>query len=311
MKKVSLLVVMALMTGLCLTGCKNKSQSVNTQEEGQDSSIAEQTDSEMSDADMGVSSDNALLDNYNVCPICFQVEGKTDADGNAVTVERRWIMGSSLGTGILADWVLYNLDARYNFNPDGWHFVGKDIVNADESYKINDEDVWMSLSSYCTIRTEKYKKPESVEPYEHVTMHRIYMADDADGEAPLLKTQGNQHASVSAEVKEYFESKELTDCVQTSFYLQEWVNVQLPAEYAGGDVILAVKSHEPKYDGMTFDEDKLSTCLWSGTPDLNEETGYAQVDFYVAETEPVGFYDLLFIKGGKVMGWLTLVMAKK
>lgn len=310
MKKISFWAVAASVACLSLIGCKSKSGNNTAEADGQ-AATTEQT--EVSEAATGNEPvAGALEDSYNVCPFSFQVEGKVDAEGNPVTVDRKWIMGSSVGISTVADWVFYTLDSRFPLNVDGWHFVGKDIVNADETYKINDEDAWMSLSSFCTIRTEKYTKPEKVEPYEHVTFKRIYSVDDAEFEAPLIKTSGNQH-EYTGEAKEYIDEKELQDRAITSFYLQEWVTVSLPAELANQNMTLAVVRHQPNYENVTFDADKLSDCLWTGKPELDAESGYATVSFYVNEEQPVGFYDLLFITNQKAQHCLTLVMlpAKK
>lgn len=304
MKKVSFWAVTAAVACLSLVGCKNKSENSNAAGEEQNAS-SEQTEATAEGEDTTVAS---LDDDYMVCPFCIQVEGKVDADGNPVTEDRKWICGTSVGVSTVADWVLYTQDPRFGFNVDGWHFVGKDIVNAAETYKIVDEDAEMSLSSYCTIRTEKYKKPETVTPYEHVSFSHLYTVEGAEMEAPLIKTSGNRH-DYTGEVLEYIEDKELQDRVETSFYLQEWVKVELPAELADADVIVAVVPYQTKYEGVTYDADKLAETLWNGKPEKDDETGHAAVSFYVSEEQPVGFYDVLLIQGQKVQHRLTLAMS--
>lgn len=292
---------------LSLFGCKSKSDN-NSAEDNAEGTSTEQVEGEGSASNETVSTE--LEDLYSVCPFCLQVDGKVDADGNLVTVDRKYIMDRSVGVNTIADWVVYTLDPRFPFNKDGWHFVGKDIVNAAETYKINDEDAFMSLSSFCDIRTEKYTRPEKVEAYEHNTFRRLYATDDAEMEAPLLKTQGNRH-NYQGEVLEYIQSNELTDRVITSFYLQEYVTVSLPAELAEQDVTLAVVRYQPTYEGITYDADKLAEALWTGKPEVNQETGHATAEFYVSQEEPVGFYDLLIIAGQKVQHRLSMIMTQE
>lgn len=312
MKKMSFWAMAATVACLTLVGCKSKSDN-NAAEGGADdnaaTAAAEQAEAEEA-AGEGQAVEGDLSELYSLCPFCLQVEGKTDAEGNPVTVDRQWVLGSSIGVSTIADWVVYTLDPHLSQNVDGWHFVGRDIVNADETYKIVDEDAWMSLSSWCTVRTEKYTKPKKVEPFTHLTFHHLYEVEGTEMEAPLLKTMGNRQQYQEDEAKEYAESTELTDRVQTSFELQEWVTVSLPAELASQDVTLAVMPFQHRYEGVAFDADKLSQALWSGKPEVDDETGYATASFYVSEEQPVGFYDLLLIKDEKAQYRLTLVMRK-
>lgn len=290
----------ATMACLCLAGCKSK----DSQNSADTQSSTDATEQAQAEASAEVSAD--LADNYMLCPFMLQVDGQTDADGNPVTVERKWICGSSVGASTIADWVLYTADPRFAFNVDGWHFVGKDIVNAAETYKIVDDDAVMSLSSYCDVHTEKYVKPAQVEDYDHVAFSHLYPLADEVMEAPMLKTSGNRHDN--AAIEEYLADKELREQVMSSFYLQEWVNVELPAELAKQGVTLAVLPYQLSYEGIAFDADKLATCLWSGKPEMDDATGHATASFYVAEIQPVGLYDLLIIKGDKPQHRLTMVM---
>lgn len=307
MKKISFWAMTVAVAGLCLMGCKSKGDN-NTAEGNAEGTSAEQVGGEASANGDGVSAE--LEDLYTICPFCLQVDGKVDAEGNPVTEDRTWVCGSSVGTSTIADWVIFTQDPRFAFNKDGWHFVGKDIVNAAETYKINDEDAYMSLSSYCTIRTEKYTRPDKVELHEHNTYCHLYTTDDAEMEAPLLKTQGNRH-DYKGEDAAYIQTDELTDRVITSFYLQEYVTVSLPAELADQDVTLAVVRYQPVYEGVTYDADKLAEALWTGKPEVSEETGYATADFYISQDEPVGCYDLLLIQGQKVQHRLTMMMTQE
>lgn len=309
MRKISILAMTAATACLCLMGCKGKSDNNAAGADAQDATAAGQEQVQEGTADaQDVSGE--LADLYMLCPFMLQVDGQINSDGEPVTVERKWICGSSVGSNTVADWVLYTLDPSFPFNVDGWHFVGRDIVNAAETYKIVDEDAWMSLSSYCTIRTEKYVKPEHAEAYQHVTFSRLYSVDEPAFEAPNLKTQGNRH-NYKAEALEYVQDPDLQDRAITSFYLQEWVSVMLPAQLADQDVTLAVVRYQYAYDNVTFDADRLSECLWNGKPELDQETGNATASFYVNDSEPVGFYDLLFIANQKVQHRLTLLMTQE
>lgn len=307
MKKMSVWAVTAAVACLSLVGCKGKGDN-NSAEANNQANATEQTESEATEGDEMTA--EGELDDYMVCPLMLQIEGKTDDEGNPVCEEVKWMCGSSVGTSTMADWVMYNQDPRFGFNKGGWHFVGKDIVNKDETYKIVDEDAWMALSSYCTIRTEKYVKPEKVEAYEHVSYSRLYEVEGTEMEQPLLKTFGNRHAYTD-ENKEYVESHELMDKVMTSFYLQEWVSVQLPGELLDKDLTLAVMPYQARYENVKFDADKLSECVWTGKLENDEESGNAVAAFYVNEEMPVGYYDLLIIANEKAQYRLTVVMTKE
>lgn len=294
----------AAVAGLCLTGCKGKDNNNAAQGEADANATEQQVESQEATSANESAAGN-LEDYYMVCPFCLQVKGQTDADGNPVTENRTWICGGSVGASKITDWVLYTQDPAFPFNKDGWHFVGKDIVNADETYKIVDEDATMELSSYCTVRTEKYEKPKKMETYEHATFKRVYSVDDAETDVPQLKTSGNRH-QYTGRALEYVESKEMEEEVLTSFYLQEWVTLLFPAETLNQDLELALVRHQHQCN--TYSLDNLPEKLWEGKPEADAETGMATATFYVSDEEPAGFYDLLFISNGKVQHYLSLIM---
>ena len=308
MKKV-LILIMAAVVCLSISSCKQK----NTKANDGDQAVVEQAQAEP-EGEAGDEAATAAEDitadlgqYYMVCPFCLQDRGQTDADGNPVTETRKWICGSSVGSSTIADWVIFTQDPRFNFNVDGWHFVGEDIVNADETYKINAEDAVMPMSSFCTIRTEKYVKPEVVAPYHHIVRHSLYKLLD-DARRPDILTLGNRHQYSPDAPESTLNLNDAGESVQCSFFLQEWVTVILPADT---DYILAVAPYQRSYDDVTFDDDKLAEAVWSGKAEADENGKTRTATFYVSEEEPVGFYDLLLISDGKAQCRLTMTMTKE
>lgn len=300
---------MALVAGMSLFACKQKKandEAEQSQEEQTEQVESEEAQGQESDPAADIADD--LSQSYTICPFCLQDKAQVDGEGQPVTVTRKWVgVSESVGCSTIADWVLYTQDPRFALNPDGWHFVGKDIVNADETYKINSEDAFMSLSSFCTVRTEKYVKPKTVEKYCHVTRSRLYAFAD-DVECPRLITSGNRHQYAADAVEAVGNLENAEDRVQTSFFLQEWVNVILPAD---SDYTLAVMPYRLSYEGVTFDDEKLSQALWQGVAEASEDSSAANASFYLSEEQPAGFYDLLFIKDQKAQCRLTMVMTKE
>lgn len=297
---------MCMAAALCLTACKGKEDA--TTEEGQ-TEQTEQTQEEQ--AVTATANSEELEANYSVCPFCLQDKGKVDENGEPVTVERKWICGSSAGASRIADWVLYTQDSRFNFNTDGWHFVGKDIVNADETYKIADQSVYEEMSSFCTIFTEKYTKPAVVEDYVHVAYSRLYsLLDEPPFEVSGIKLLGNQHDYNTPELKEYAGNASLeSEHIQSSFYLNEWVTVSLPAELKSKGISIVVMPHQPNYDNVTLDETLLSKAAANVTPELNAESGMLQAEFYVNMDAPVGLYDILIVSNSKPIYRFTTIMS--
>lgn len=61
-----------------------------------------------------------------------------------------WATGGDDNSGNIADWV----DTDFNWN--GWHMVGRYMVNKDETYRLTMESMTMPFSSCCTYYTEKF-----------------------------------------------------------------------------------------------------------------------------------------------------------
>lgn len=285
--------MMAAAVCMFMTACKGKADQANAESEAEAEATEQVADDEQTPAQ---EVDMDALSDYTVCPFCLQDRGRVDADGNPVTVDRQWICGSTVGANNIAEWVLLTQDPRFAFNVDGWHFVGKDIVNADESYKINDEDAQMSLSSFCTIRTEPYTKPAEPEHYDPVRFMN-FRALDPDYSVPDIKISGNHHGEVEPN----------GDQVQSAYYLQEWVTVTMPADKG---ITLAVVPYELIHGDFTFDDEKLASAIWSGKPEANDD-GTVSAQFYISEEQPAGCYDLLLIRDAFAIARLTMVMTKE
>ena len=83
----------------------------------------------------------------NICPFYI--------DENGTEYSYYWVSGLDGWDGTMGSWI----DQPFNWN--GWHRTEDGcIVNADETLKITDG--WAngdeSLSSFCTVTTEKYEK---------------------------------------------------------------------------------------------------------------------------------------------------------
>lgn len=94
----------------------------------------------------------------NVCPFYIEMGG----------VAYSYYRISGLDEGTMQTWI----NTPLNWN--GWHLVGNDIVNGDETYKMTSdwigENPEQSFSSGCTITTEPYspsgaKEPEQTSSY--------------------------------------------------------------------------------------------------------------------------------------------------
>ena len=86
----------------------------------------------------------------NICPFYI------DEDGTERSYY--WVSGFEGWDGTMASWI------NQPFNWNGWHKTEDGcIVNEDETLKISDN--WTngdeSMSSYCTVTTEKYEKDSS------------------------------------------------------------------------------------------------------------------------------------------------------
>lgn len=82
----------------------------------------------------------------NICPFSIEIDGKE--------YNYYWVSGFNNYDGTIASW----LEQPFNWN--GWHMtVDGMILNEDETVKITDD--WAngdeSMSSFCTITTEKYE----------------------------------------------------------------------------------------------------------------------------------------------------------
>lgn len=86
----------------------------------------------------------------NICPFAIEVDG----------VEYPYYYVSSLCDGTMESWI------NTPMNWDGWHLVGTDIVNKDETFRITDD--WVgenrseSFSSCCTVTTEPFNTDGTV-----------------------------------------------------------------------------------------------------------------------------------------------------
>ncbi|MCQ2435256.1 MAG: hypothetical protein MJ062_08475 [Oscillospiraceae bacterium] len=80
----------------------------------------------------------------NVCPFYIEIDG----------VQYSYYRVSGLDESTMRTWI----DTPLNWN--GWHLVGDDIVNGDETFRMTDdwagEEPEQSFSSCCVVTTERY-----------------------------------------------------------------------------------------------------------------------------------------------------------
>lgn len=144
-----LVLAFALLMLLSLAACGNKeetpagneSQTENTQNKTDNTAEPEQTGDP---AEYSMDYWAGKYPGENVCPFYIEIGG----------VEYSYYRISGLDQGTMQTWI----NTPLNWN--GWHLVGNDIVNGDETYKMTSEwigeDPEQSFSSGCTVTTEPY-----------------------------------------------------------------------------------------------------------------------------------------------------------
>lgn len=154
MKKI-IAIILAVLMLVCFASCGKKvKEPANEEPATTTSAPEEETEPVEQDTDEPDSPElaaeytaeywEAKYPGENVCPFMIEVDG----------VEYDYYRVSSLDDGTMRGWIETPL------NWDGWHLVGEDIVNKDETYKMTDS--WGSkepeefFSSYCTVTTEEY-----------------------------------------------------------------------------------------------------------------------------------------------------------
>ncbi|MBE5960350.1 MAG: hypothetical protein E7256_03025 [Lachnospiraceae bacterium] len=95
---------------------------------------------------------------YSICPFYINVNGEDQY--------YYWATDGEGYTGNIRDWV----DSDFNWN--GWHIIGRYIVNADETFQITTESMQESFSSFCTYYTEKF------DPEDPTIYTRLFNYDD-------------------------------------------------------------------------------------------------------------------------------------
>lgn len=158
MKKI-LALALALLMLLSLAACGkkeetpvgNESQTENTQNQTDNTTELEIT------GDPAEYSMDYWAEKYpgeNVCPFHIEIGG----------VEYSYYRISGLDKGTMQTWI----NTPLNWN--GWHLMGNDIVNGDETYKMTSEwigeDPAQSFSSGCTVTTEPYSPSDAGESAE-------------------------------------------------------------------------------------------------------------------------------------------------
>lgn len=155
MRKILVLFLASLMV-ICFAACDKKSETPANQDKTAQSRENMTSESETSAEDTAASEDEAEPAEYsaeywekkypgeNICPFSIEIDG----------VKYSYYRISSLDEGTMITWI----NTPLNWN--GWHLVGEDIVNKDETYKMTADwtgkEPEQAFSSCCTVTTEKY-----------------------------------------------------------------------------------------------------------------------------------------------------------
>ena len=147
MKKLIALVLATLMLlGLAACGKKDEPPTGNTKNQQGNTATSEEGDP----AEYSMDYWAEKYPGENICPFSIEIDG----------VEYSYYRISGLDEGTMATWI------KTPMNWNGWHLVGNDIVNGDETYKMTSdwigENPEQSFSSGCTVTTEPYSSSGTV-----------------------------------------------------------------------------------------------------------------------------------------------------
>ena len=162
MKKFLALLMALILIVCCFVACGKKTEvpadndnqaetSVNQENETtteQDETTTEPVEAEGDPVEYGREYWEEKYPGENICPFSI--------DENGTEYSYYWISGFDGWDGTMESWI------KQPFNWNGWHKTDDGcIVNEDETLKITDN--WAngeeSMSSFCTVTTEKYEKP--------------------------------------------------------------------------------------------------------------------------------------------------------
>ncbi|MBQ0145189.1 MAG: hypothetical protein MJY86_04115 [Bacteroidales bacterium] len=313
MKRLFTYALAAVAICACIASCKNNKGTKAAEGESDEAGIETETVAENESSEEADAAQLAFEDRHMICPFSIQDKGKVDEAGEMVVIDHKFISDrSQIGGGTVADWVYSCMAPMCNFNTEGWHFVGKDIVNGDETYKIDDE--WVgedacALSSFCTVPTVKYEKPAKVEPYIHMRWGSV-QAFAEENELPLRLT-GNRHSYDTEKLEEYASSENYeTYPVQANFYLNEYIELRSNESTKDLGLKAVCLPYHDTYEAVVLDDALLEQALF--THDMNEcdETGLFFSDYINIEC-PEGVYDLVFFKGSEPFARISLFLTKE
>lgn len=295
MRKRIIMVMAVAATCLTIAACGNKNKKAQGSEaeaetETEVAEAAESEESELQEADSDI---------HMVCPFLIQIAGKKNENGDPLEVTRYYYCDHTpLGSSNFPEWVMVSSDPSYKYNVDGWHFVGKDIVNADETLKICDEwagDEPEAFSSYCTVTTEPYKKPSTITPYDYFFPGRIMTLWEEDCPFTLngVKLFGNRHDMSSERMQNYAGEGHMSEGFLASFYLNEYITLSIDYEGSKKDVQVICLPHNENYEGVKVDDALLEKACFSYNLSEIEDGEVCFEDYISIDHEP-GVYELLF-----------------
>ena len=142
-----LVLALALLMLLSLAACGKKEETPAGNENQTENTQQDNTTESGEKGDPAEYSMDYWAEKYpgeNICPFYIEIGG----------VEYSYYRISGLDKGTMLTWI----NTPLNWN--GWHLLGNDIVNGDETYKMTSdwigEEPEQSFSSGCTITTEPY-----------------------------------------------------------------------------------------------------------------------------------------------------------
>lgn len=311
MKKLFTYTFAAMAICACIASCKNNKGPKTT--EGGDAEVETEIVEENETAEEVDATQQAFEDRHMVCPFAIQDKGKVNQDGDMVEIEHKFLCDhSQIGGSTVADWVYSCMSPTFNDNTEGWHFLGRDIVNGDETYKIADEwvgDDAYGLSSFCTVPTVKYERPEKIDDYVH--MRWGHVEEQAEGNELAVKLIGNRHQYDTERLQEYVSSAyDEYAKVQANFYLNEYIAVYSNTSTKDLGLKAVCLPYNETYEAILLDDALLEKAIF--VHDMNEcgENGLFFSD-YINLDRPAGVYDLVFFKDIVPFARISLFLTKE
>jgi len=285
MRRVYILLFSAV--ALFLAGCTaGKNEQANEKEDVSDGMIEETEDDGLADA--------FIAEGHQISTFILQV-------GDEMTTHRFISDDSNLGCRTMEEWIV-----KSPFDVEGWHFVGDDIVNSDETLCLTQEWVGHSpnkLSNSCVVHTRKFQRPAKVEPNRHKIYGRLEtVGKDEDSRLQIsgFKLMGNRHSYSDEEVETAQYPQNGVKDIQLNFFLNEHIEFYVFGEGIDRETQIVCVPH-----GKSFDE-----ALFSHDFRKKGEDGLVCSDYINADL-PEGIYDAYIFYHGKPVYGVNLFLSRE